>query len=63
MGDLFGGLGDVFGEIFGGEGAAEGAMGLAELLAPEGRGRGDLPSIAYERYLCGGPRTLNINDR
>jgi hypothetical protein len=63
FGDLFGGLGDVFGEIFGGDGAAEGAMGLAELLGPQERGRGEMPTIVYERYLCGGPRTLNINDR
>lgn len=64
LGDLFGGLGDALGEIFGSDGAAEGAMGLAELLSPEGRGRGEIPTaVVYERYLCGGPRTLNVNDR
>jgi hypothetical protein len=62
MDDLFGGIGDMFGEIFGGEAGAEGAMGLAEMLAPEGR-RGEMQSAVYERYLCGGPRKLNINDR
>jgi hypothetical protein len=62
LGDLFGGLGDVFGEIFGGEAGAEGAMGIAELLSPEGRS-GEVQAITHERYLCGGPRKLNINDR
>jgi hypothetical protein len=61
FGDLFGGLGDMFGEIFG-EAGAEGAMGIAELLSPEGR-RPEVQAIVYERYLCGGPRKLNINDR
>jgi hypothetical protein len=62
FGDLFGGLGDMLGEMFGGEAGAEGAMGIAELLSPEGRRR-EVPPIVYERYLCGGPRRLNINDR
>jgi hypothetical protein len=62
FGDIFGGLGDMLGEFFGGE-AAEGAMGLAEVFAPEGRRRGEQAPVAYERYLCGGPRQLNINDR
>jgi hypothetical protein len=61
FGDLFGGLGDALGEIFGGEAGAEGAMGIAEMLSPEGR-REAQPYV-YERYLCGGPRKLNINDR
>ncbi len=64
FGDVFGGLGDMLGEILGGEAGAEGALGFAELLAPEGRRqRGATPPIVYERYLCGGPRQLNINDR
>jgi hypothetical protein len=62
MDDLFGGIGDVLGEIFGGEAGAEGAMGLGGMFAPEGR-RGEAQSAVYERYLCGGPRELNINDR
>jgi hypothetical protein len=62
LGDLFGGLGDMFGEIFAGEAGAEGAVGIAELLSPEGR-RGEMQAIVFERYLCGGPRKLNINDR
>jgi len=62
FGDIFGGLGDVLGGIFGGDAAAEGVMGLGEVFSPEGR-RGEAPAIVYERYLCGGPRQLNINDR
>ena len=62
MDELFGGLGEMFGEIFG-EAGAEAAMGVAELLAPEGRRGGEAAAFVYERYLCGGPRTLNINDR
>lgn len=58
FGDFFGGLG----ELFGGEAAAEGAMGAAELLS-DGRKRGETQPIVYERYLCGGPRELHINDR
>jgi hypothetical protein len=62
FGDLFGGLGDAIGEIFGGEAGAEGALGLAEMLSPEGRRR-EVQVFVHERYLCGGPRELNINDR
>lgn len=62
FGDLFGGLGDVIGEIFGADAGAEGAMGLAELLSPEGHRR-EVQAPVYERYLCGGPRQLNLNDR
>lgn len=64
FGDLFGGIGDMLGEVFGGEAGAEGAMGLASFLSPEGRrGRGEAGPAVYERYLCGGPRKLHINDR
>jgi hypothetical protein len=65
FGDVLGGLGDLIGGFFdNGDAAAEGAMGLAELFSPEGRGRGEpIVPVVYERYLCGGPRTLNINDR
>ena len=62
MGDLFGGIGDMLGEFFGGEAEERGAMDLAELLMPEG-GRREVQIAVYERYLCGGPRRLNINDR
>jgi hypothetical protein len=62
MDDLFGGFGEMVGGLFGGEAGAEGAMGLAEMLAPEGR-RDGVQIAVYERYLCGGPRKLNINDR
>ena len=50
-------LGDILGTIFG-EGFGEGVFG-------EGRAenREQQPVIAYERYLCGGPKYLNINDR
>jgi hypothetical protein len=42
-------------------------MGIVEMLSPESRqqqrgGEAMMP-IVYERYLCGGPRTLHINDR
>jgi len=62
MDDLFGGIGDMLGGIFGGEAGEEGAMGLAEMLMPEG-GRREVQIAVYERYLCGGPGQLNINDR
>ena len=63
FGEMFGGLGDMIGEIFGGEAGAEGVMGVAELLSPEGRRGGEGRPIVHARYLCGGPRQLNINDR
>jgi hypothetical protein len=63
FGDMLGGLGDLIGGIFGGEAGVEGAMGLAEFLSPEGREREAAPYIVYERYLCGAPRQLHINDR
>lgn len=64
LGDIFGGLGDILGGVFGADSGAEGVMGLAELLNPEAQRepRAALP-VVYERYLCGGPRALNINDR
>jgi hypothetical protein len=64
LGDVFGGLSDLIGGIFGSDAGIEGAMGLAEVLSPDERNRREaLPFIVYERYLCGGPRQLNINDR
>jgi hypothetical protein len=64
------GLGDILGGLFGGlfenaDVASEVAMGVGEqFFSPNGDGRGQpgLP-IVYERYLCGAPRQLNINDR
>ena len=46
-------LGDIFETIFGEEVFGE---------RDERRESGDEP-IVYERYLCGGPKYLNINDR
>jgi hypothetical protein len=62
FGDLFGGVGDVLGEMFGG--GDEAAAGFAAFLSPEGgRRRENVEPPAFERYLCGKPRELNINDR
>ena len=47
-------LGDILGTIFG-----EGVFGEAE----ERMERREEPAFVYERYLCGGPKYLNINDR
>ena len=48
-------LGDILGTIFG-----EGIFGEVE----ERMERREAPvTVAYERYLCGGPKYLNINDR
>jgi hypothetical protein len=64
LGDILGGLGDMLGGVFGTDAGTEGAMGLAELLAPEAqRERREAGPVVYERYLCGGPRTLHVNDR
>jgi hypothetical protein len=63
LGDIFGGLGDMIGEMFGEEAGAEGAMGLAALFGSEGGRRAEAAPIVYARYLCGGPRELHINDR
>ncbi len=64
FGDLFGGVGDMLGEMFGGEATAEGAMGFMEMLSPDGQRRGEsVVPVEYTRYLCGGPRNLHVNDR
>jgi hypothetical protein len=47
-------LGDILGTIFG-----EGVFGEID-ERPERR---EAPVIVYERYLCGGPKYLGINDR
>ncbi len=63
FGDLFGGLGEMLGDMLGVEAVTDGAEGIGEMFSRDSRGeRGDAP-IVYERYLCGGPRTLHINDR
>jgi hypothetical protein len=65
LGRLFGELlGEVFegaGEQFGQHGG-EAPMHAAAESAPEGM-RPDGDGYGWTRYLAGGPRTLNINDR
>ena len=59
LGDLFGSIGEMLGGIAESDEAAEGVVaGLAF-----GR-NGEAPdaSSSVDRYLCGGPRTLNVND-
>jgi hypothetical protein len=64
FGDLLGGLGDMIGGIFGGSEAGEGVAEWTDFFLPDDRRREDAPeSVVYERYLCGGPRKRNINDR
>ena len=45
-------FGEILGELFG-----------EEVFGGERDERRDEPNIVYERYLCGGPKYLNINDR
>ncbi len=56
----------IFGEFIGAifEGVADaGIERTVETFVEGGRGeRGDR-AATYERYLCGEPRTLNINDQ
>ncbi|MBC5800259.1 MAG: hypothetical protein GIX03_06160 [Candidatus Eremiobacteraeota bacterium] len=62
-------FGDIIGSIFGGDAAGgDAAGGVGDMIAglfgsarEEQRGEGE--PIIYERYLCGGPKTLGINDR
>ncbi|MDB5069992.1 MAG: hypothetical protein JWM87_1103 [Candidatus Eremiobacteraeota bacterium] len=55
FGDLLGGLAGLFGE-----GAVEGAAHVAaEALSEDDAGE---RAVDATRYLCGGPRLLNIND-
>lgn len=65
-------LGDIIGSLFGGAaetgGAGEVAGGLlGGMFGGElgGRSRGNDAGqpVSFERYLCGGPKYLNINDR
>lgn len=44
------------------DGVAEFAGGLLESGDRDGERRSEAPYV-YERYLCGGPATLGINDR
>lgn len=67
FGDLFGSLGDLIGGLT--ESAGEGEVAGAALEAfgigrREARGpsEGYDATTAVDRYLCGGPRILNIND-
>jgi hypothetical protein len=60
---------DGFGELLGGLfGESAEAGGLGELIAGI-FGGGKAPEreigqpVTYERYLCGGPKNLNMNDR
>ncbi len=64
FGDLFGGLGEILGEMLGEQDEGV-AGGLAAMLAPERRRRSEeaIVPIVYARYLCGGPRELDVNDR
>jgi len=64
FGDLFGSVGDALGELLGGDAGPAGASGIAAFLSPEARRRRDNDAPRpCERYLCGEPRELNINDR
>jgi hypothetical protein len=64
------GLGDFLGSLFEGvsEVAGEAAFAAAadggydSTMPGAGEGGRDVASETYERYLCGGPRDLNIND-
>jgi hypothetical protein len=64
FGELLGGFGEIIGEMFA-DGAADGAIGVgfADGFLSENRRRISEPPSAYVRYLCGGPRELNVNDR
>jgi hypothetical protein len=63
FGDVLGGIGDLLGGLFGVEAGAEGVRGAMEMFGGErGRDR-EVEPYVYERYLCGGPKQLNINDR
>jgi hypothetical protein len=62
FGDLLGGLGEILGDMLG-ETAADGPPSFADFLSPERRRRDAGAVIVHERYLCGGPRKRNVNDR
>lgn len=61
-------FGDILGSIFGGGGGGDASQGVGDMVAGlfegtrenENSGEG---FIAHERYLCGGPKTLNVNDQ
>lgn len=61
-------IGDMLGSLFGGAvegaGVADTAAGLlGGLFGGQPRQSEVVQPITYERYLCGGPKHLNINDR
>ncbi len=62
LGSLFGAIGELFGGVteFAGENAVE-AVGAGMIEAARDDGDDDT-GATYERYLAGGPRTLNVND-
>ncbi len=58
---------DGFGELLGGLFGDSAEGGFGEMIAGI-FGGGEPPSeqgqpVTYERYLCGGPKDLNLNDR
>jgi len=63
-----GDFGDILGSIFGGGGGGDAAEGVTDMVAglfgaSGGEQGGESELIVYERYLCGGPKALGINDR
>jgi hypothetical protein len=62
LGDLFGSIGEMLSGL--GEGAGEAAADGAVAAMAFGRRDGETPSMtaSVDRYLCGGPRVLNVND-
>ncbi len=65
LGDLLGGLGDVFGSLVGSaaDGVPEAVVDVgAGLLGVEPGGARDDGTATFERRLAGAPRRLNVND-
>ena len=60
-------LGDMLGGLFGDAESAGGGEVVAGILGGlfggGKREREPGEAVTYERYLCGGPKNLNINDR
>jgi hypothetical protein len=53
-------LGGIFDALFGDGEAGEALEEVFDEGRPDER---EQPYVVYERYLCGGPKILNINDR